>query len=91
MGSEDAGRIGVFLQKLITPAFNQPNEIEADLYGVDLCYAAGFNPKASLILWKKLSKKEYSESELDAFLRTHPYSKHRLKCIKKYLKLNYHL
>lgn len=88
MGSEEAGQIGVFLQKLIMPAFNQPNEIEADLYGIDLSYAAGFNPKFSIILWKKLRKKE-DKSIFKSFLRSHPYSTYRLNCIKKYLKINY--
>lgn len=90
LGSESAGQVALLLQRLITPAFNQPNEIEADYYGVDLAYAAGFNPKAALTLWKKMSKKE-TENTLGSFIRSHPYSSTRYKCIKKYIKLNYKL
>ena len=88
MGSEDAGKIALLLQRLITPAFNQPNEIEADFYGVDLAYAAGFNPMASLTLWKKMSKKEH-KNVLGSFMRSHPYSINRYNCIKAYINLNY--
>ena len=90
MGYEEVGEIGVLLQHLITPAFNQPNEIEADYYGVDLAYAAGFNPKAGLKLWKKLSKREHM-STFNSFMRSHPYSINRYYCIMKYIKINYNL
>lgn len=90
LGSEYAGQIALVLQRLITPSFNQPNEIEADYYGVDLAYGAGFNPGAALSLWKKMSKKE-TEDALGSFMRSHPYSSMRYKCIKKYIKMNYNL
>jgi len=88
--SEDAGKIALGLQHLLMPAFNQPNEIEADLYGVDLCYAAGFNPKAVTDFWSKMSKKEH-KSQFESFLRSHPFSINRMKCINTYIKMNYKL
>ena len=87
---DGSGDIGLVLQQLITPAFNQPIELEADYYGVDICYAAGYDPRKGLNFWKELSKDEYKTIE-ESFLRSHPYSEDRAKCLEEYLNTNYKL
>jgi len=85
---EDVGEWGILLEKLLFPGFNQPNEIESDLYGIDLCYAAGFNPKAVVLFWKEMSKNEHQD-QLESYSNSHPYSENRMKCINKYIRINY--
>ena len=87
---DGSGDIGVMLQNLVTPAFNQPKEVEADYYGADVCYASGYDPRKGIEFWEKLSEKE-NENMIESFLRSHPYSKSRANCLKQYLKSNYDL
>jgi predicted Zn-dependent protease len=87
---DGSGDIGIILQNMITPAFNQPIEVEADYYGVDLCYAAGYDPRKGIDFWEKLSKEEHKNLE-GSFLRSHPYSADRANCMRSYLKTNYSL
>ena len=87
---DGSGNIGIMLQQLITPAFNQPLEVKADYYGADVCYAAGYDPRKGISFWGKLSKKE-NENLIESFIRSHPYSKNRANCLKEYLKTNYDL
>jgi len=84
------GDIGIALQQIITPAFNQPNEVEADFYGTDLCYAAGYDPRKGIEFWEEMSKNE-NENVFESFLRSHPYSQSRANCLKQYIKTNYNL
>jgi predicted Zn-dependent protease len=92
LGSKEVGQIASVLQRVLTPAFNQPKEIESDLYGVDLCYAAGFDPRLAVKTWVKMNNSHNEgDGALASFLRSHPYSKQRSSCIKKYIKLNYNL
>ena len=87
---EGGGNIGLMLQNLITPAFNQPNEVAADYYGTDVIYAAGYDPRKGVEFWEKLSEKE-NENFIESFMRSHPYSAGRAGCLKKYLDANYGL
>jgi len=82
-----SGNIALALQSLITPAFNQPNEIEADYYGAILCYKSGFDPRKGIDFWKRMSKKE-NETIIGSYMRTHPYSSSRAECLKQFLKKN---
>ena len=85
-----SGDIGITLQQILTPAFNQPNEVEADFYGTDLCYAAGYDPRKGITFWKKMSQNE-NQNVFQSFLRSHPYSSSRAECLKQYIKNNYNL
>jgi len=91
-GKSKWGEWGLILQNFIFPSYNQPNEVEADLYGMDMCYAAGFDPREVIYFWEKLSRREYDEGDwAGRFVRSHPYSKARAVCLKKYLKNQYGL
>ncbi len=91
-GHGEWGERGVILQQMITPAYNQPNEVEADIYGIDLCYAAGYDPRQAVNFWERLSRREYGEDNaLMRFLRSHPFSKERANCLRKYIRKTYGL
>jgi len=87
---DGSGDIGILLQQLVTPAFNQPNEVESDYYGADLCYAIGYDPRKGINFWEEMSKNEH-ENIVESFLRSHPYSHSRAVCLRKYLSTNYNL
>lgn len=83
------GDIGLAIQQTMTPFFNQQNEVEVDAYGTDLCHAAGYNAKKGLELWKKMGESEGEKQMIDSFLRSHPYSNDRYKCMKQHIENNY--
>jgi len=56
--------------QLLTLRFSREDEIDADLVGLELAARAGFNPEASVSLWKKMSAVQGKGGP--AFLSTHP-------------------
>ena len=86
---DGAGNIGVSMQKMLFPFFNQVNEIEVDYYGIDMCVAAGYDPVKGVELWDKMAAKENKGDVLDSFSRSHPYSSDRASCIRNYISVNY--
>ncbi|MBS1189460.1 MAG: hypothetical protein H6R10_1252 [Rhodocyclaceae bacterium] len=76
------------LAKLITDlTISLPNsrgfETEADRIGVELAARAGYDPRASLTLWQKMSKAE-SGGAPPQWLSTHPSHENRQKDLAKY-------
>ena len=56
---------------------NRKHEKEADLTGLTLMAKAGFDPRASVILWQNMSKS--GGNRAPEFLSTHPSHKNRIK------------
>ena len=84
------GDIGVSLSKRIANVtLNLPNsreaEREADRMGVELSARAGYDPKAAILVWTKMSK--ISKSNPPEVLSTHPIHKNRIKDLIKYSKI----
>ncbi|MDM0038978.1 M48 family metallopeptidase [Variovorax sp. J22G21] len=64
--------------QLITLKFSRNDETEADLVGLELAARAGYDPTASVSLWKKMAEANNKAGGL-SFLSTHPSGPDRIK------------
>ena len=64
--------------QLLTLKFSRSDETEADLVGLELAARAGYDPKASVSLWKKMAAASKSQGGL-SFLSTHPSGSDRIQ------------
>lgn len=63
--------------QLLTLKFGREDESEADLVGMELAARAGYDPRAGVTLWQKMS--EASKGAPPQFLSTHPSGKTRIQ------------
>ena len=92
--SKDAGIIGelvLFVEDLFSASFNQKQESEADMFGLDLMFSLSYDKCASIDLLKRFSENENDFNIIDNLFRSHPYSQNRVSCLKNHLKTNYNL
>jgi len=87
---DDKGASAYQVLKLLTGAFNQKNELEADYYGIDLAYKLDKDVCATVNFWNELSKSENQYSKLEDLFRTHPFSNLRAKCLQGHIQTNFH-
>ena len=59
-------------------------ESEADLIGLELMARAGYDPRATITLWRKMSAANNSVPE---FMSTHPSPEHRIGTLEQTLPL----
>ena len=83
------GEIVLGIENATTQSFNQKQESEADLFGMDLVYPTSFRNCDAITLWKRMGQNENEFDIVDNFFRSHPYSKNRSKCIRNHLTTNY--
>lgn len=88
------GEISLVFNGLIdmaTMSFNQKQEIECDLFGMDLMYPTHYENCASVDLWERMheNNQEADFHIVDNLFKSHPYSKSRSTCIKHHLQTNY--
>ncbi|RFP10596.1 MULTISPECIES: M48 family metallopeptidase [unclassified Duganella] len=62
-------------------SFSRGDESEADLVGLDLAARAGFDPRAGIALWQKMSA--VNKSQPLPFLSTHPSGSKRIEDMNK--------
>jgi predicted Zn-dependent protease len=65
--------------------FSRDDESEADLIGLDIAARAGFDPRAGITLWRKMSAQ--SKSTPPQWLSTHPSGNNRIAEIERHLDL----
>ncbi|CAN5209615.1 M48 family metallopeptidase [soil metagenome] len=70
------GLLGLGAQVGILLPFGRKQETEADLVGLDLMAKAGFDPRASVALWKNMAKA--GGARPPEFLSTHPSGERRI-------------
>lgn len=84
MGYGDlGGLLASQTSKFTLLTFNRGDESEADLVGMDIAARAGFDPRAGISLWQKMS--EASKGEPPQFLSTHPSHASRIDNIRSAL------
>lgn len=77
------------LSFFLTSGFNQKNETECDFHGIDYAVSAGYNSCKVIGLWERMSQKETQGNEIDAMMRSHPYSANRSQCCRNHIESNY--
>ena len=65
---------------LLTLKFSREDETEADLVGMELAARAGYNPKAGVTLWQKMSAA--NKNAPPQWMSTHPSGETRIKEIE---------
>jgi len=68
---------------LLNLRFSRADENEADLVGMDLAARAGFDPRAGISLWQKMTAA--SRGAPPQWLSTHPSGSHRIHEIESHL------
>lgn len=68
---------------LLTLSFSREDESEADLVGMDLAARAGYDPRAGITLWEKMSAA--NQGAAPQWLSSHPSGPNRIKDIELHL------
>ena len=68
---------------LLSLKFSRDDETESDIIGLELGARAGFDPRAGITLWQKMS--EASKGAPPSWLSTHPAGKNRIEEIRSHL------
>jgi predicted Zn-dependent protease len=84
----DWGDAFIVLKRIFTGSFNHKNELEADYFGLDLTWKLGYDVCAIRTFWDDMAKGE-SRSKIFDFLRTHPFSDTRSKCLVNHIERNF--
>ena len=81
------GQIGQTLTsygvELLTLKFSRENESDADLVGMELAARAGFDPRAGITLWQKMSRA--NSGAPPQWLSTHPSGDSRIEEMERHL------
>jgi len=81
---EDFKKMALSINSSLSAPFDQIDEYEADKYGVFLAQKSGYDVKKFGDFFKKLEKYEKKDL-LTKITSTHPFAKHRKKCINEYI------
>ncbi len=75
--------LGLGLQYGVLMPYGRSHESEADIVGQDLMAKSGFEPAASIELWKNMAK--LSKASQPEFMSTHPSNQTRIKQLTAHL------
>ena len=85
------GEIALVFESIASTSFNQKQETEADMFGMDLMYPTHYYNCASVAFWKRMSEDENDFNISENLFRSHPYSKNRANCLHDHLNNNYNI
>ncbi len=75
--------VGAGAGSLASLKFSRNDETQADLIGLELAARAGYDPRAGITLWQKMSKA--SQGAPPQWMSTHPSGETRIKVIKDHI------
>lgn len=82
--NEQWARMLSFTRDLVLLGYGRDNEFEADRWGVELAYKAGYDPQGAVRFFQKLLKDEKGKpSKLAVFFQTHPPTQDRLNRVQE--------
>ena len=76
------GALGIGLQVGVLLPFGRAHESEADVVGIALMARAGFDPRASVALWRNMNRVSNGQSPPE-FLSTHPSHSTRIRRLEE--------
>ncbi|MEM1371258.1 MAG: M48 family metallopeptidase [Pseudomonadota bacterium] len=82
-GSDVAGQLARMGGNLLSLKFNRDDETESDLIGMEIAARAGYDPRAGVTLWQKMSRAAGGQPM--QFLSTHPSGENRIRIIQEHL------
>jgi predicted Zn-dependent protease len=80
--TELLGALGLGVQYGALMPYSRSHESEADIYGLELASAAGFDPRASVVLWQNMAAASKGPRPVE-FLSTHPNPRTRIADLKR--------
>jgi predicted Zn-dependent protease len=84
LGGQFGQQVGAQAGGLLTLKFSRGDETDADLVGMEVAARAGYDPRAGVTLWEKMSGA--SKGAPPQWLSTHPSGSTRITTIKDHLK-----
>lgn len=84
LGDASANAAGVGYQALLATRFSRTDESEADRIGLELAARAGYDPRAGITLWQKMTSAGQGGKPPE-FLSSHPADASRVKQIQQLL------
>lgn len=79
------GQLASGASQLTLLKFSRGDETEADLVGMDIAARAGYDPRAAVSLWQKMSALSQGQGAPPQFLSTHPAHATRIDTIREAL------
>ncbi|MCF6251023.1 MAG: M48 family metallopeptidase [Methylococcaceae bacterium] len=84
LGQLAVSSLGIGAQYGIILPFSRTHESEADIIGLDLMAKAGFDPRQSINLWKKMDQAGKAQQPAE-FMSTHPSHDTRIKDLSEHM------
>ena len=84
LGQLGISALGIGAQYGVILPFSRTHESEADIIGLDLMAKAGFDPRQSITLWKKMDQVSQGQQPAE-FLSTHPSHSTRIKELSEHM------